>query len=211
MGVLGEEACGGDEYRGYALLVLAGERDARVGFGGSAYFEVTAFQDAGFAGCHGYAVATGGCIGVLGVLCTDHGEELRAGLGFVYLQVQLGFIEALAHEVAHGVADAEFQLRAVGGGVEFAVQQGAADGGVMVAQRGGDAEAVGEVPCTEFQDFAGEHFRFALVLVAVRGGYFLGEVGQGEGALRLYGEVEVVLNVFRKQVFTCFEYELGSL
>ncbi len=104
-----------------------------------------------------------------------------------------------------------FNFERSGGGAEFAVQQGAGDGGVIIAQRGGDTEAVGEVPGGEFQGFTGEHFHFALILMAVRGGHFLGEVGQGEGALRLHGEVVVVLYVFGKQVFTCFEYELGSL
>ena len=68
---------------------------------------------------------------MLGILRADHSEELRTGLSLVYLQIQFGFVEELAHKVAHGVADAEFQLRAVGGGVEFAVQQGA---GMAVAK-----------------------------------------------------------------------------
>ena len=148
---------------------------------------------------------------MLGILRADHSEELRTDLGFVYLHIEFGIGEELTHDGAHGVADTEFQLRAVWGSIEFVVQQCAAHGGVVIAQRGGDAEAIGEIPGGKFQSFTGKHFHFALVLVSMGGGYFLGEVGQGEGALRLYGEVIVILNVFGKQVFACFEYELGSL
>lgn len=202
---VGIELRQGEEVLRPRVAVGAGDGDSDFGTG-AAHLAVAAHDDARLSGADGHAFTAGGGSGMLGVLRADHGEELRATGGFLYLNVYFGVGQGLAHLLAHGVGYAELQAFAVGRGVQFAVQEDAPGGGTEVAQFGAQAVARGEEPDgAAHQQAADAGYLFRVFLAGAQGGHLAGEVVHREAFLQLGLKVIVVLYVLRQCQVEGFE------